>query len=251
MNIPQTRPGLAMALALCLAAPGAYAAHADIEVEISPPQDPAGLLIVDPHNEIPVANWVKPGRKVFEAEVGELGKPFKTDDPGFDIDDGNGIPGSVLAFEVMGTLMKWDGLTWASSGFDEYLEITDVLDAVTIVTATAGTGLTGLIDAFDAGGGIHTHIDFEVASDAGTPEDGAYLLELRLFGLDAGLTNMVYGASDPFLIAFHLNQGGTFGDLAFETAVDALIAPIPLPAAAWLLGSAALALGARGRRRAA
>ncbi|MEQ8661789.1 MAG: hypothetical protein RLW62_13325, partial [Gammaproteobacteria bacterium] len=119
------------------------------------------------------------------------------------------------------------------------------------VSATLGTGGTGIIDAFDAGGGIHSHIDFEIAATTGTPDDGAYLLEMRFFGLDESLSNALYVASAPILIAFHLNEGGSFGELAFESAVDALVAPIPLPAAAWLLGSAVVALGARGRRRGA
>ncbi len=251
MSIDLKKIAPAAALSLSLAAPGVLAAHADIEVEITPSQDPGGVMVVDPHDEIPVTTMVRPGRKLFEAEFGELGNPYGTDDPGFDIPDGNGIPGSVLAYEVMGTLLKWDGLAWASSGFDEYLELTDVLAATVPVSSTMGTGSTGIIDAFDAGGGIHTHIDFEIASTSGTPEDGAYLLELKLFGLDDTLTNPLYTPTDPFLIAFHLNEGGSFGEIAFEGAVDALVAPIPLPAAAWLLGSAVFALGARGRRRAA
>lgn len=249
MNFHPSRLGPLLTLALCLAVPGAHAAHADIDVAIAPPQDPAGILIVDPHDEVPLANWVRPGRKVFEAPVGEFGNPFATTDPGFNVASGNGIPGSVLAFEVMGTLLKWDGLAWASSDFGEYLTITDALNSTVIVSATAGTGATGFVDAFRANGGLHKHIDFEIASTAGIPNDGAYLLELRLFGVDSTLTNSLYGASDPFLLAFHLNAGGGFDTLAFEAAIDTLIRPIPLPAAAWLLASATLALGLRGRRR--
>ncbi|MEQ8663738.1 MAG: hypothetical protein RLW62_23210, partial [Gammaproteobacteria bacterium] len=119
MNIHAKNIGPAAALSLCLAAPGVLAAHADIEIEITPPQDAAGVLIVDPHDEIPLTTMVRPGRKLYESAFGELGNPYGTDDPGFDIPDGNGIPGSVLAYEAMGTLRKWEGLTWASRGFDE------------------------------------------------------------------------------------------------------------------------------------
>jgi len=243
--------GIAAALAsaaFALAGPVA-AQHADIELELQPPGDAAGLIVADPEDEALIATALKPGRKIFEAEFGEFGDPFGTDDPGFAAEDGSGfIPGSILGGQVLDELWKWDGSAWVSSGFDEYIEITDVLGDVVQVSAGTGMGEQVLIDAFDSEGGLHSHLEFALGVPAaGTPEDGAYVLEFSLFGLADNQVDPLYTDSDPFLIAFHLNEGGGFGEAAFEAAVDAF-APVPLPPAVLLFGSALAGLGLRRRK---
>lgn len=235
-------------LGLALWSPALLAQHADIEAIIDPAGSASGTIIVDPHDEALLTTAIKPGRKLFESEFGELGSPFTTNDPGFDVPDGNGVADSILGFQVLDSLLKWDGSSWVSSGFDEHITIDDVVGSAIEVSAMGGSGLSGLIDQFDAGGGIHSHIDFEIGSSSGTPMDGAYLLELSLFGLESNGSTPLYNASDAFLIAFHLNDSGSFDEAAFESAVGAL-APIPVPAAVWLLGSAVLALCGLGRSR--
>lgn len=236
-------------LAFALWSPLLFAQHADIEAELDPAGSASGTFIVDPHDEVPTTSAIKPGRKLFEVEFGELGNPFGTDDPGFEIEDGNGIAGTILGFNVLDSLWKWDGAGWTDSGFDEVLTITDVLSNNALVSANIGAGLSGLIDQFDSEGGVHSHVEFEISSTSGTPMDGAYLLELSLMGRESDGTTPVYNDSDPFLIAFHLDNGGAFGEEAFEGAVDALLAPVPIPGAAWLLGSAILAAGGVSRRK--
>ena len=228
MNLKRYLSFSAGAIAGLMISGSAFAIHADIEVEIE-----GGQWIVDPHNEIPVASTLKTGLKIYESEFGELGNDFGTDDPGFDVPDGTGTPGNLLSLEVTDTLWKWDtsGASWISSGFDEIITITDALNETVTVSATSIVGDNdSIIDQFDAGGGIHSHVEFEISSP-GTPMDGAYLLELSLFGSDAT-------ASDSILIAFHLDAGGTFGEEAFEAAIDAGLAPVPVPAAVYLFGSA-------------
>lgn len=247
MNSQHHQTVRAAVLGLALCSPLMAAAHTDIEVEIDPPANASGTLIVDPHDEITAATAIKAGRKIYEAEFGELGSPFGTDDPGFVVEDGNGIAGTILGFNVLDSLWKWDGSAWTNSGFDELFTITDVLSSEIVVADGVGAGLSGLIDQFDAGGGIHTHFDFEIGSTSGSPMDGAYFIELSLMGVSGDLSTPVYNNSDPFLIVFHLNEGGTFGEEAFEAAVGALT-PVPVPAAAWLFGSAILAAGGLGRR---
>lgn len=239
---------LVTALGFALTTP-ALAQHADIELELNPGNDPLGVITPDPHNEALSASALKPGRKIFEAEFGEFGNPFGTDDPGFDAEDGSGfIPGSILGLRALDGLWKWDGATWQSGGFLEQIDISDVMANTVTVGAGTGTGVEALIDQFDAGGGLHSHVDFDInVAGGGTPQDGAYAIEFEFFGVAANLTDPLYTDSDPFLVLFHLNEGGTFGELAFEAAVDAF-APVPLPPAVFLFGSAAALAGLRRRR---
>lgn len=248
MNSQHHNIARAAVFGLALCSPLMAAAHTDIEAEIDPPANASGTLIIDPHDEIVTATAIKPGRKVYEAEFGELGSPFGTDDPGFVVEDGNGIAGSILGFNVLDSLWKWDGGAWTNSGFNEFFTITDVLSTELVVSDGVGAGLSGVIDQFDAGGGIHSHFDFEIGSSMGTPMDGAYFIELSVSGLTSDLSGPLYNDSDPFLIVFHLDEGGTFDEVAFEAAVGALT-PVPVPAAAWLFGSAILAAGGIRRRK--
>lgn len=223
-----------------------FAAHSDIEIEISPAQNPAGTIIVDPENEAPTTVSIKPGLKLYEAEFGELGEPFGTDDPGMLVEDGNGIAGDILAFEITDTLWKWNGTGWDTTGFNEFIDVTDVLSNTVTVSSLLGLNETGLVDAFDADGGIHSHVEFEIGSTSGTPDDGAYLVEMMFFGLLADQTTETYSPSNPFLIAFHLDDGGTFSEEDFEAAVSTLV---PVPAAGWLMASALAAMTWVRRRK--
>ena len=120
------------------------------------------------------------------------------------------------------------------------------------MSALSGTGGSGLIGQTSGGGGLHAHIDFTIGTTgSGDPGDGAYLLELALFGLQSDLSTPVYNNSAPFLLAFHLNFGGTFDEDAFEGALEAFPPPTPLPPAVWLLRSAVALTGGHVRRRAA
>lgn len=227
----------------------AFAAHSDIEIEISPAQSSSGTIVVDPENEAPTTTQFKPSLKLFEAEFGELGNPFGTDDPGMLVEDGNGIEGDILAYEITDTLWKWNGLGWDTTGFNEFIDITDVLSDVVTVSSLSGLGETGLVDAFDIDGGIHSHVEFEIGTtDIGNPSDGAYLLEMLFFGLESDQETETYNPSDRFLIAFHLDDGGTFDEAMFEMAVDSLTA-VPVPAAGWLMASALAGLGWVRRRK--
>ncbi|WP_404356543.1 hypothetical protein [Methylotuvimicrobium sp. KM1] len=211
-------------------------AHSDIELTLQ-----NNKIIVDPHNEAMLAG----GYKLFEADFGEFLNPYGTDDPGF---NGFGlVSNSLIWYQVENTLKKWDVLSssWLSTGFNEQIEI-EKASITNIVSATNGLGDQGFIGSVSASGGLHTHVDFQISSaGGGNPDDGAYLLELSLFDThnDDALTPISL-ISDKFFLAFHLNEGGTFGHEAFEQA----IAAVPVPAAVWLFGSG-LALLGFGRRK--
>ncbi|MEM7252500.1 MAG: hypothetical protein AAF493_13875 [Pseudomonadota bacterium] len=223
--------------------PAASAQHADIEFERGAGTG-VGSIVIDPEGESDVTVNVKPGLTLFESEFGEFGNDFLTGDPGFDT-EGGFVPGSLLEFEVQDSLLKWNPVAgaWESSGFDEIIDVIDVLDARVPVSSSTGTGATGPMGLFEGDGSFHDHIEFEIESTSGTPMDGAYLLELALFTEDESSAEL---RSNPFLIAFHLDAGGTFGEEDFEMAIDNLVVPIP---AALPLFLSALGVGWFIRRR--
>lgn len=211
-------------------------AHSDIELTLQ-----NNKIIVDPHNEAMLAG----GYRLYEAEFGEFGNPFGTDDPGF---VGRGfVSNSLIWYQIENTLKKWDVLSssWLSSGFNEQIGI--VKGRINnIVSATDGSGAKGFIGSVGRDGGLHSHVDFLISkAGGGSPDDGAYLLSLSLFDtLNNAALTPISEASDKFFLAFHLNAGDTFGHEAFEQAVAA----VPVPAAVWLFGSG-LALLGFGRRK--
>ena len=247
MRIRQYKMGLLGAMGLALLAGPVAAQHVDIEAELE-----GGQFVLDNESgpSAPISSAVVPGLKIFESEFGELGNDFATEDPGFEVPDGSGNPGELVALRIEHTLRKWDGAAWIESGFDEFFTIVDALSNEVDVSATGITGTnTSIIDQLDSGGGLHSHVEFEIGTTAaGDPMDGAYLVELSMFGLESDQVTPVYTPSDNFLIVFHLDAGGTFDEDAFEASVDAL-APVPIPAAVYLFGGAVALLSGFRRRQ--
>ncbi|CCE24677.1 hypothetical protein [Methylotuvimicrobium alcaliphilum] len=186
-------------------------AHSDVEITLQ-----NNRIVVDPDNEAVLFGI----HKLFEAEFGELGNPYGTDDPGLDV---FGLhPNSLFWYKVEGTLKKWDvnSSSWLSFGFDEQISITKH-DHTNIVSAVEGIAGQGLIGSVNSSGGLHTHLDFQISkAGGGNPDDGAYLLELSLFDTtNDEIPVPISAASDKFYLAFHLNEAGTFGHDAFDQAI--------------------------------
>ncbi|MBX9605015.1 MAG: VPLPA-CTERM sorting domain-containing protein [Gammaproteobacteria bacterium] len=182
------------------------------------------------------------GYAIFEADFGDFPTLFSTDDPGFEHEAGQFIPGTILGLTAVAGLEFWNGSQWLSAPpAGETVTIKDAQENLLVIGAGAPPLGTALIGQVDAAGDLHRHIDYLVTSGASV---GAYLITLQLVGLEDDLVTSIYGASLPFMILF--NRGLAVDD--FEAAVAARTAPIPLPAGVWLLGSGLAALGITRRR---
>jgi len=198
-----------------------------------------GTLVLDDLDDKP--KDFATGYAIFEADFGDLaGGPNSTDDPGYDHEAGQFTPSTILAFKVQGPLEFWNGSTW-STATPATITFIDALGTEVAITGASGAGATGLIGQFDGAGNLHEHIDMNIDAGAAT---GAYAVTVSLFGLLNDQSTPVYGESTPFMFVF--NRGLAHAD--FEAAVNARV--VPIPAAAWLLGSAVAGLGLLRRRAA-
>lgn len=228
----------AIATLAVFAASSALAQHAHSDVEVSVEN---GALTIE--NGIAMLG----GGVLFEAEFGELGNPTGADEPGFELDDGNFLEDEILAFEAFGSLMRWDGSDWVSTGTDPVqIAAYDVLGNETLWDGSGVSNSVGWIDSADDEGGVHHHIEFEIQdSGGGMPVAGAYMIELALFGIATDQTTQAYGHSGSMFIAF--NFGLDEDD--FEMAVDALAAQVPVPGAVLFMMSGLLSMFGLRRRR--
>ncbi len=199
-----------------------------------------GRLVV--LNDAPTA-WAT-GYKIFEGDFGDFaGGPFKTDDPGFDHQDGAFTPFTQLWYRGLGTLGFWNGSAWATGPAGTSVTVEDALGSKTFFSAAGVAVPDGAIGQFSAAGNIHQHLDFELVPGPMSPI-GAYLITLQLTSRTAaGVTPGPYLDSLPFHIVFNNGLGGD----AFEASVMALAVPEPGTYAMLLAGL--LVLGAVARRR--
>lgn len=186
------------------------------------------------------------GYKFWTGDFGDFTfGAYETHNPGFNTNAGSGFQGgSLLAFTGLETLSYWDGTSWSSAvpgGVTVTVE--DVLGVPTIFSATGVANPTGFVGQFAANGSEHDHLPFIVTTGAAV---GAYSITLQLFSqASTSDSTPLYAASDPFRLVF--NRGLSAAD--FNAAIHSLTAPVPLPAAAWLLISGLMGMGVVVRRR--
>lgn len=174
------------------------------------------------------------GGAIYESDFGDLaGGPYRTDDPGFDSDNGTFASGTLVQYRALGALQFWNGSTWSASvPSTEYVQIEGNLGEITKWTTSGVLGdVTGLIGEAGSVGKVHEHLDLRVLRDvAGAPTVGAYLVQLQVQANG-------YTDSDPFYVVFNRGLSAT----AFEGAVQTLTTPVPEPGS-WALMAAGLAI---------
>ena len=189
--------------------------------------------------------------RYFESELtGTDPGPYVSEAPGFDSLPELLTPTEQIGFNVLQSLLYWDGDALTAPGSGVTLSL--LFGTGSPRSSRDVTQASGSLTGFSLGGGgldeeenyvgnFHKHFDFELSSGAPV---GAYgvLLELTPAG------SSTFTKSDPFLIVF--NRG--LADPAFEAGVDAMVevTAVPEPSSVALagLGVAGLA-GAALRRR--
>ncbi len=190
--------------------------------------------------------WLAQGKvqlnnTLFEADLGDLsGGLYKTDDPGFDVDEDHGgfTSGNWFRFEGIGALKFWNGSNWSSSLINgEEIRIEDALGNITVFDESGVTNSLGVIGEVDANGDVHEHIDMSIWDNSGNQggTEGAYWISMVLFDTLPNDNNPASQASEVLNLIF--NRGLAEDD--YETAVSA----VPVPAAIYFFISGILGLG--------
>jgi hypothetical protein len=210
------------ACVLCVA-DVAFAQHSDIEVTAF-----NGKLIVAPSAE----------GYVFEGELGETIPNFGAE-PGFEAEDGELQPNTELSFNLLSSLLYWDGTQFTTPANNEQLAISKAT-FTTLVTPTSGAQPGFIFGEADDEGGFHEDLEFLLSRPDSDPNTavGAY-------GLWLEIDSPQYEASNGFILM--LNNG--LDEEHFEAGVAAAGQLVPEPASLGLLATSAVFALAMARRR--
>ncbi|TGD72591.1 hypothetical protein E4634_13780 [Mangrovimicrobium sediminis] len=145
---------------------------------------------------------------------------------------------------ILASCMLWG--TFAHAAYDIAGTTADGPDSFTfeVLDTGGGTGMVGLVKLGGPGGEKIRTVDSSLtlvaafSGNVGAAEDPT--LVVPMMELAAGIYTMYIDK---------LNPAGSGAGYAYRFTGD-VIAAVPLPAAAWLFGSAVLGLGAASRRRA-
>ncbi|MDP7030454.1 MAG: hypothetical protein QF733_09570 [Phycisphaerales bacterium] len=131
--------------------------------------------------------------RVFESELGELGVPGFSDEPGWEAFPGTFAPSSRVGWNAPEGIRRWNG-DGLDAGIAETLTVTyDTLSFVIGETAVDGFDL-----AVQPDGGLHRHLGFLLNGESGGAQVGVYVVELELYSTDPSLEH-----SSPFWIVFN------------------------------------------------
>jgi len=195
---------------------------------------------------------------VFQYTLGELSGGF-TEDPGFQPQEGNGLPGgSFLGFNVVGPLRYWDGTgtaNLATAPADRSFVLYLGPASVRITGATAAATRFVVVQLTDTGAG-HRHLNAQVLglpSAMGSytdgqggmfdpPPDGIYAFPIQVTDAASNTTLSPNFVSGITWLVYNQN----LSDAQLSAAADTLVAPEPATAA--VAGIAGMILLVRRRR---
>jgi len=185
------RPIITLAAFCALAAAaGASSDHRDVHVTEEDGRLVTGAVAFDEPGQPVTA-----GVRIFTRDMGELGVPEYTDDPGFNAFSGTLTEDMDVFFDVTDALRLWDPV---AGNFDAVapvqLEISR-FDYVGLTPESAGGFLDGpRIADTGAVGGFHQHFDYFLLTPA---PSGIYLLTIVLH-----TDNAAVGPSEPAFVLF-------------------------------------------------
>ncbi len=202
---------LAACAAIVCGAGGASAQHSDI------------VLVVQGGRLATVDDTTFESARVYEGELGELGIPGFTDDPGYASE--SLAPDSLVGYDVADDLLFWDGSAFVAPPEDERMEIRLGSTVLTTVNGTSGFQSGAWFAQAGGGGDLHTHLSFYAKHPTFNPgnpfvnpiSDGAYVLLLQQ-------TSDVHDASETYAILFNQNLPTQDFEQAVAAAQD-LFAP--------------------------
>ena len=150
-----------------------------------------------------------PEVRVFGAEMGELGIPGFTSDPGWEAYPGTFSADTWLGWNATHGLERWNG-----SGFDG-----SISEMLTISYGSGGPSFNvanSAADGFELAcapdGSFHLHLNFLLSgADGGFGQPGIYLLELEMYALGENIDSC-----QPFWIVFNNEASEADHMLAIE-----------------------------------
>ena len=150
-----------------------------------------------------------PEVRVFGAEMGELGIPGFTSDPGWEAYPGTFSADTWLGWNATHGLERWNG-----SGFDG-----SISEMLTISYGSGGPSFnvaSSAADGFELAcapdGSFHLHLNFLLSgADGGFGQPGIYLLELEMYALGENIDSC-----QPFWIVFNNEASEADHMLAIE-----------------------------------
>lgn len=192
--------------------------HDDVEFRYQ-----EGQIVVETPTELGIAPAEFPTSGIFRQFAGE---------PGFvsEVDAGMGInPDDVIAYNVLGDLMYWDGAAFTPPAAGMQIRIENNGAPDTVVSGESGlqpggfSPSTNTIGAADVVGDFHSHIDFFLEPNNSPeapppPAFGAYGIKLNLTTNAAGIADSV-----PLFLTFNFG----LSDAAFDEAIVAFSGMLP------------------------
>lgn len=179
------------------------------------------------------------GHYVFEGGFGDnpVLPPNEIDEPGFESQPGAFSSGDLVGFNVLASLLYWDGTQFADVPAGHQVEMQKAIFS-TFVGDDTGPQSGFIFGEADADGDIHEHLDF-ILHGPGEPD----ALTIGAYGLWLALTSPQYDASNEFIVL--LNYGLSADE--FDAGVAAAAALVPEPSTAVLCCAAVFCGLLRGR----